>query len=423
MPMKLFVCFIVFLGMCCSKQIFAQNSAELKRRKDALTREIESLNMNLKQTSSNKRLSLQQIKALNAQIRLREAKIKTINSEVFLLKNQISKNTSTVHSLQSQLVQLKKEYASTIIFAFRNKKSYNALMFIFASMDFNQAYMRLKYIHQINAYRQKRAKYIGDTEHHLYVKIEELDHNKQQKANLLQDQQKEKKTLGQEKNNQAKVLTGLSKQERELKQDLSKKQKESARLNRSIQNAINKEIEEARRRAEAEEREAIARAKANNNTTPNTKPILKGSSILAATPESAKLSSDFLGSRGNLPWPVANGIIMESFGPHKYGANVKTENNGIDIKTAVGSTVRAIFSGEVATVQNFAGSYAVLIRHGEYFTVYSNLRSVSVSKGQKVTLKQTIGTVLTSTEDGTTEVHFEIRKGATPMNPESWLAN
>lgn len=414
--MKWVVFFLVFIGVCIDSYTFAQSSAELKRRKDALTREIEALNGSLNQTSSSKRLSLKQIKALNAQIHLREAKISTINSEIFLLKNQISKNTSTVHSLQMQLAQLRKEYEQMILFAFRNKDSYNQLMFIFAAQDFNKAYKRLKYLHQIGEYRRKQAAEMQDTQRKLNIKIIALDHDKQEKNHLLQDQEKEKKTLGKEKSNQAKVLTGLTKQEKELKQELSQKQRESARLNKAIQAAINREIEEARRKAEAE-------AKANSKNASSSKPVSKGSSILAATPEAAKLSSDFASSRGNLPWPVTNGVIMESFGMHRYGANVKTENNGVDIKTAVGSTVRAVFAGEVATVQNFAGSYAILIRHGEYFTVYSNLRSVNVSKGQKVSLKQAIGTVLTDTGDGTTQVHFEVRKGAAPLNPESWLAN
>jgi murein hydrolase activator len=144
---------------------------------------------------------------------------------------------------------------------------------------------------------------------------------------------------------------------------------------------------------------------------------------LAATPESAKLSSDFLGSRGSLPWPVSNGMVIEDFGNHTIGRNVTTENNGVDIKTAAGSQVRAVFSGEVAAVQNISGSYAILIRHGEYFTVYSNLKSVNVSRGQKVSLKQNIGIVITDPIDNTTEVHFEVRKGATPLNPSSWLSN
>lgn len=310
-----------------------------------------------------------------------------------------------------------------VLFAFRNQSSYSKLMFIFASGNFNQAYKRLKYLQQFSEYRKKQAKYIEGTAEDLNIKIKELDRNKQQKSHLLDDQQKEKQTLGVQKNSKSKVLTGLSREEKKLKQELSKKQRESATLNRAIANAINREIEAARRRAEAEARAAAEKAKAENKEAPDAKPISRGSSILAATPESAKLSSDFLGSRGSLPWPVTSGMIIEGFGNHTYGRNVTTENNGVDIKTAPGSAVRAVFGGEVAAVQNFAGSYAVLIRHGEYFTVYSNLKSVSVARGQKVSLKQNIGSVITDSVDGTTEVHFEIRKGAEPMNPASWLAN
>ena len=416
--------YLLFVTLfCLCSTTFGQSSSELKRRKDALSREIASLNSSLNQTSTNKNLSLKQIRALNAQIRLREEKISTINSEVRLLDNQISDNTSTVRSLQSQLDKLKQEYAGMVLFAFRNQSSYSKLMFIFAAQNFNQAYKRLKYLQQFSEYRKKQARYIEGTSKDLNIKISQLDRNKQEKSNLLSDQKKERNTLGVQKDSKAKVLTGLNKQEKKLKQELSQKQRESATLNRAIQNAINREIEEARRRAEAEARAAAAKAKAENKDAPDLKPVSKGSSILAATPESAKLSSDFLGSRGSLPWPVTNGIIIEDFGNHMYGRNVTTENNGVDIKTAPGSSVRAVFAGEVAAVQNFAGSFAVLIRHGEYFTVYSNLRTANVSRGQKVTLKQNIGTVITDPVDGTTEVHFEVRKGASPMNPAGWLAN
>ena len=421
--MKLLSYFLFFSIFCLGSVAFGQSSSELKRRKESLSREIESLNKSLNKTSSNKNLSLKQIRALNAQIRLREEKISTINSEVRLLDNQISDNTNTVRSLQAQLNKLKKEYAGMVLFAFRNQSSYSKMMFIFASQNFNQAYKRLKYLQQFSEYRKKQATYIEGTANELNVKIQQLDRNKLEKSHLLTDQQKERQTLGVQKNSKSRVLTGLSREEKKLKQELNQKQRESATLNRAIANAINREIEEARKRAEAEARAAAAKAKAENKDAPDAKPISRGSSILAATPESAKLSSDFLGSRGSLPWPVTNGLIIEGFGNHTYGRNVTTENNGVDIKTAPGSAVRAVFAGEVAAVQNFAGSYAVLIRHGEYFTVYSNLRSVNVSRGQKVTLKQNIGSVITDGVDGTTEVHFEVRKGAEPMNPAGWLAN
>jgi septal ring factor EnvC (AmiA/AmiB activator) len=421
--MKSLKCIFFLFFFSLASQAFAQSSSDLRRQKEALTREIESLNRSLNQTANNKNLSLKEIRALNAQIRLREKKINVINSEVKLLDNQISDNTNTVRSLQSQLNKLKKEYAAMVLFAFRNQSAYSKLMFIFAAENFNQSYKRLKYLQQFSEYRKKQARYIDATQKDLNVKIVELDRNKQEKSSLLSDQQKEKKTLGIQKNSKSKVLSSLTTKEKKLKQELTQKQKESARLNRAIQNAINREIQEARRRAQAEAKAELAKAKAENRAAPDARPVASGSSILSATPESAKLSSDFLGSRGNLPWPVSNGMVIEDFGNHTIGRNVTVENNGVDIKTAPGSQVRAVFAGEVAAVQNISGSYAVLIRHGEYFTVYSNLKSVSVSRGQKVTLKQSIGVVITDPVDGTTEVHFEVRKGAVPMNPASWLTN
>lgn len=411
--MKFYKGAIFLLFLLFSSQAFAQSSAELKRRKEALTREIESLNKSLRSTASTKRLSLKQIKFLNAQIRLREEKINTINSEVRLLDNQISDKTNTVRSLHAQLLKLKKEYAGMILFAFRNQSSYSKLMFIFASSDFNQAYKRLKYLQQFSEYRKKQARYIEETQKELNSNIIELDRNKDEKRNLLVSQEKERQNLGQAKSSQSKVVSSLSRQERQYRQELARKKKENDRLNRAIQQAIRREIEEERKRAEV----AAAAAGASGKEVP------KSTNVLAATPEAIKLSADFLGNRGRLPWPVANGTITEGFGIHRYGANVVSENNGVDIKTNPGSAVRAVFSGEVSGVQSIGNTYAVIIRHGEYFTVYSNLRSVSISRGQKVSLKQTIGTVATDPTDGSAEAHFELWKGVTPINPSSWLAN
>ncbi|HEX8377902.1 MAG TPA: peptidoglycan DD-metalloendopeptidase family protein [Pedobacter sp.] len=408
--------FILFVFLSIAGASFGQSSAELKRRKEALTREIEDLKRSQNKISKNKRLSIKQINVLNTQIRLREEKIHTINSEVKLLNNQISESNNNVRSLQAQLDKLKKEYAGMVLFAFRNQSAYGKLMFIFASENFNQAYKRLKYLQQFGDYRKKQAHYIQDTQKELGIRIVELDQNKRKKNNLLHSQENEKVTLGKEKKNQAVELSKLTKQEKQVRQEVSSKQKEVKQLNRSINAAINREIAEARRRAEAAAKAAAERA----GTT--AKPVSRGSSVLTSTPEAAKLSSDFLGNRGRLPWPVAQGQIVSRYGISKYG-NVTVDNNGVDIKTNPGSSVRAVFSGEVSTVLNMGGSYAILIVHGEYFTVYSNLRSVSVSKGEKVAVKQTIGSVITDPVDGTTQLHFEVRKGGSPTNPESWLAN
>jgi septal ring factor EnvC (AmiA/AmiB activator) len=420
---KLFL-FTVILTFTCHAfgQSNAESSADLKRQQASLQREIDQLNRSLEQTSSSKRLSQRQINELNAKIRIRQEKINVMSSQIKVLDNQISDNTNTISSLQTQLNKLKKEYAGMVLFAFRNQSSYNKLMFVFASQNFNQAYKRLKYLQQFTEYRKKQAKYIQQTQKDLGAKIVELDQNKKEKSDVLRAQEKEKQMQLEAKADQARVLSNLTRQERQYQQDLNQKQREAANLRRRFNEAINREIELARKAAEEEARSGAAKAKAENREAPATKPLSTSANVLTATPEAAKLSADFLENRGRLPWPVAQGIIVEEFGQHTTGVNVKTNNDGVDIKTNEGSTVRSVFSGTVTTVFTLEGKKAVLINHGEYFTAYSNLKSVSVTKGQKVSVKQAIGTVFTDPDDGTTQVHFEIRKVSTPIDPEIWLA-
>jgi septal ring factor EnvC (AmiA/AmiB activator) len=403
----------------------AQSSAELKRQREKLNEQLNELNHQYEETASNKRSTLKQLNILKAQINLRIEKISTINTEVRLLDNQISESNNTVHSLQNQLGQLKKQYAAMVLFAFRNQSAYNKLMFVFAAKDFNQAYRRLKYLQQFGAYRERQANYIEGTEKDLHVKIVELDENKKQKSTLLQDQQKEKENLGKEKNNQLQIVNTLSKQQGQLKEQQREVQNRIAKTDREIRAAVRREIEEQRRKAEEAARLAAEKARAENRVVTVTKKTITNKStdseVLNATPEAARLSNDFLGNRGRLPWPVSNGVIIQDFGTY-YTEGIKNDNSGIDIKTNNGASVRAVFEGKVASVKNVYGTYMVLIIHGEYFTVYSNLRSVSVAKGDKVNTKQNIGTVANDSSTGIPEVHFEIYRVKEVVNPKSWLA-
>jgi len=430
--MKFFKAALFLFLVLTATGVFAQSSSELKRRKDKLTEELEQLNREYQQTASSKKVSLKQLNILRAQINLREEKIVNINSEIRNLDNQISQNNNTVHSLQSQLDQLKKDYAGMVLFAYRNQSAYNKLMFIFASKDFNQAYRRLKYLQQFGTYRERQAGYIQGTQKELHVKINELDRSKQEKSHLLQDQEKEKETLGKEKSNQIKVVSELSKHQGELKQQQRDVQKRIAKTNKEINSAIRREIEAARREAEAKAREeariAAAKAKAENRevTPPTRKAITKSSTnseVLNATPEAARLSNDFLGNRGRLPWPVANGQLVHGFGPYMDSDGIKNDNNGYEIRTSPNAAVRAVFEGEVRRIVDVVGTYLVVIKHGEYFTAYSNLRSVSVSVGQKVSTKQTIGTVAIDASTGDATMTFTLSKGVVFNNPNAWLAN
>lgn len=302
-------------------------------------------------------------------------------------------------------------------------------MFVFASNDFNQAYKRMKYLQQFGSYRERQASAIRNTQDELHSKINELDRTKKDKSTLLADQEKEKQTLGQQKNDEAQVVSQLSKQQGRIKQQQIDHRNSIERLNRQIAAEIRREIAEARRKAEEEarRREAAeaAKAKAENRAVePSTvKRITKNSTtseVLNATPEAAKLSNDFLGNKGRLPWPVANGGVTQGFGMYSAGG-IKNDNKGIDIKTGEGANVRAVFNGEVNSVTNIGGTYFVLIKHGEYFTVYSNLRSVAVSKGQRVSTKQILGSVATDNDTGLSIAHFELWKGSDAVNPSTWL--
>ena len=425
--MKFFKAGLFLIGVFIAVSVHAQSSDELKRRRDKYNEELEKLNREYEETANNKKSSLKQLNLLKAQINLREQKISNINSEVRLLDNQISESTSTVHSLQGQLDQLRQEYAAMILFAYRNQSSYNKLMFIFAAKDFNQSYKRLKYLQQFGAYRERQAQYIEGTEKDLHVKITELDNTKKQKNTLLVDQVKEKTQLGEQRKDQAEVVADLSRQQGELKQQQRDLQRKITRTNQEINAAIRREIEEQRRKAEAAAKAAAAAAAAggaeNKNVTVSKKAITKSSTtseVLNATPESARLSNDFLGNKGSLPWPVTNGVVTQGFGKYTM-EGITSENNGIDIKTNENASVRAVFEGKVAAINNVYGTYTVIIIHGEYFTAYSNLRSVSVSKGQKVSTKQNIGTVATESASGIPKVNFQLWKGATPVNPTIWL--
>ncbi|HLT42543.1 MAG TPA: peptidoglycan DD-metalloendopeptidase family protein [Sphingobacteriaceae bacterium] len=435
---RLILCVFVFILF--AKTSTAQSSADLRKQRERLTREIDLLNKSLQTTSTNKNLTLKQVNALLAQIKLREQKISTINSEVELIDREIRKNTQEIKKLEDQLAELKKKYADMIRFAFRNKSGYNKLMFLFAANDFNQAFKRVKYLQQFSESRKNQAKEIEETQDTLKNKIAELEANKNEKSSLIKAQEDEKQTLGAQKAEKDKVVSGFASQEKEFKSELAKKKQEADRLSRAIQAAIRKEIEEERRREEearkAAEAVAAAKAKADaEKAAASGKPVevapkpaepkpetKSAANILSATPEAAKLSVDFTSNRGKLPWPVENGIVTQGYGQHTYGRNVTVNNSGLNIRTNDGQAVRAVFNGVVSSVVQMPGGYAVIIRHGKFFTVYSNLHSVSVKKLQTVSVKQTIGVAAKDPIEGTTEIHFEIWEGSAPINPTPWLA-
>jgi septal ring factor EnvC (AmiA/AmiB activator) len=242
---------------------------------------------------------------------------------------------------------------------------------------------------------------------------------KEDKSRLLTTQEKQVQQLDKEKQEQVDVLNNLASKEKKLRADLKDKQKKQQQLSAKIEEIIKKEIETARSAAKKKSSSTLTASK-------STKKIDAGSAaVLLNTPETIKLSEDFENNKGRLPWPVEKGIISSSFGRHAHPVwhDVYVNNNGVDINSSKGSKARAIFDGRVITVFMVYDKYAVLIQHGEYFSLYSNLENVFVKKDDKVITKQPIGTVQTNEEEGKTELHLEIWRGSNKMDPELWMAS
>lgn len=395
---------LFFFIVVLQQGLFAQSKKELEGKKKQLQKEIKQTESLLNETKKNKKLSLNQLVTLNKKISVREQLIQTIQAEIRIAEKQIKENKEIITSLKNDLQKLKEEYARMIYYAYKNQDAYSRIMFVFSAQDFSQAYRRLKYMQQYSYYRQKQAEMIEKTQELLNKKVAELEDKKRQKQQLLGIEEEEKQVLAKEKTEQEKILTQLQEQEKELLKKIREKEQEQRQLQLAIQRIIEEEI-----------RKSIEKAKSDG-----TKPAEKG---LTLTPEAQKLSNTFEANKGKLPWPVAEGIITGKHGeqPHPVLKGITIKNNGVDISTKKDAPVRAVFEGEVtglATVPGFGK--VVMIRHGEYLSVYSNLRDVLVKKGDKIKTKQNIGVVETD-DNGKTEVHFEIWKGSTLMNPETWL--
>lgn len=427
--MKILKIFLLSFLILFTSQAIAQSSWQLKKKKESIQKEIKLLQRNLNRASRNRRLTYSQLNALSAKIRLMQSKITVINSEIRNLDHQIHTNKRDVYSLQDRLATLKEDYADMIRFAQKNSNSYDKMMFIFSSENFNQAYKRLKYFQQFGDYRKKQMDYIAGTQKSLNYKIVVLDKDLKEKNNLLLEQEKERIQLDRNKSRQAVVLRRFSKQEKRYKQDLAARKRQQAQINRSYRNAIVRELAAERKRALAAarakaakaaqlDRIAAAKAKAANRPAPVAK-AKSASAYMALTPSAKKLSAGFESNRGSLPWPVSRGTITETFGKHKSGQASYT-NGGVTITTASGALVRAVFNGQVSKVGSLPGGYYVLIKHGQYFTVYQNLRSVSVARGTNVTTKQTIGVVATA--GSIPELQFQIYRGAVAQNPAAWIS-
>lgn len=399
--------YLVFLGVLglfiFSISAHAQSKNDLVKKKKQLQKEIRLTNKLLKETKKNKNLSLDELLKLKSKINSRTSLISTMNSEISLINKDITASENNIIASENEIIRLKKEYAKIIYYAYKHRNTYDKIMFVFASEDVNQAYKRLKYIQQYTEYRKSQAQAIITTQEELQLQIESLKKIQQENSVLVSLQEDEKQQLSVEKSEQENVVNKLQGQEEELKKKLRKKEEARRKLQKAIQRIITAEIKKAREAA-----------KKSGSTA-------KG---FPMTPEAKKLSASFAANKGKLPWPVEQGVITAKFGkhPHPVLAGIVINNNGIDISTTKGANSRAIFSGIVSSVAIIPGEgKVVMVRHGEYLSVYSYMSEVFVSKGDKISTKQELGVLITESGKGKTTMHLEIWKGMTKLNPQYWI--
>lgn len=409
---KLFLfLFLVFLGFSIQGQNIVQTKksrAELEREKAEIQKKLLEFDKILKRTTETKKVSVGQLNAVNRQLQARVTYINTLSREVQLIDREITNTELKIKALENELQSLKDEYSKMIYTSAKLNQGMTITAFVFSSSTFKQFYMRLKYLKQYSDARKKQAEQIEKVTDELVIARENLASKKEEKQQVLQKEQQQKSELDKAKQEQQGIVNTLNKQEQDLRRQIEAARKQQENLNRLIRSIIEEEI----RRAEAEAK------KANSTAT-----RASGSSI-PLTPEAAALSTSFAGNRGKLPWPVESGFVSKRFGnqPHPTLKGVVEPNDGIDIQTTPNANVRAVFDGEVtkvATVPGYGGT--ILIKHGEYYTLYSKLKVISVKTGDKVKAKQVIGQVYTN-KDGVSEVHFETWKGLSPMDPSIWLA-
>ncbi len=434
----------LFIFCMCSQPFLlpAQNpknpKKDLENKKKRINEEISEINSMLNETKANKKSSIGALVNINMKLEKRQDLINTINAQIRQINREIKQNEKQVELLKNSLLKLKAEYARMIVFAQRNRDAYTALMFIFSSETFNQAYSRLKYMQQYSEFRKKQAVEIIGTQTLLLSKLTELKEQRHEKNVLLGNEEEEKTNLNAEKVEQEQVLTDLQKKEKELKSELEKKKQDAIQLQLAIKRLIEAEIrrkaEEAAKAAEAAARakeekaseEKKKRSKKEKNNAVASVPEKKEALVPELTEEAEALSEDFSNNRGKLPWPVTKGIICETYGEHEHPAikGFMMFNNGVEICATKGMQARAVFEGEVTGIAiSPTGGKLVIIRHGEYLSVYSNLSDVLVKTGQKVSIKQPIGTVMHNEEEGKTSMNLQIWKGQKTMDPSGWLFN
>ena len=423
MKLKFFIIslFVVFT-------LSAQNSKikNLQSQRENSLREIEVTNQMLSQTSNSKKNALNRLSLLSQQIMSRKKVISTLNQEIEVLNQEIKQTEEEIVSLEKELDYKKKSYAESIRHLYFHKNTQDKLLFILSGEDFAQSYRRMRYLKEYSDWQKELGGGIVSKQTDLKKKKQYLVESKKEKLALMNLKETEGNNLKREESTQQNEVKSLTAKEKDLQKELDKKKKQADELNRQIERAIADEIQRAN--AEAERiRKANAEAEKSKKTN-EIREVRKAETVggYAMTKEEQRLSSDFSSNKGKIPYPMKGSYkITSRFGQQQHQSlkHVKTNNNGIDIQTTPNNDAKAVFGGVISKVFVIPGyNNSVIIRHGNYLTVYANLSDVYVKANDKVKTGQSIGKIFTDNEDGNiTILHFELWKEKTKLNPMNWL--
>jgi septal ring factor EnvC (AmiA/AmiB activator) len=430
----LLVIIILFLNTSVFAQKTSQKRKQLEKERKTLLARIGETKKVLAENKEKENTKLTELKAINAQIKTREKVINNIGQEIFEISVEVNESKTTIDTLKAQLARLKKDYANNMVAIYKNKTNLNDLTFIFNANGFNDAYKRIKYLDKLSEYKQLQARLIVNIQKSIEDEINNMLQVKKQSEQLYYVKEGEKKELEVDKKVETKVLTGLQQKQKVLQEEQAQNERNFQKLSQKISDLIQKEIEEARRREDerrriANEKAAKERAKliaANKKKGIETLPESKKVPDSNISPDDIKTNASFENMKNRLPWPVNNGYIAEGFGTHQHPTlkAVHTTNNGINILCKKETTVKSVFKGKVKAIFEVPGmEKIILVKHGEYFTVYAKLENVQVRIGQEINAGDVLATVFTFDFEQKTELHFEIFKNKKALNPELWLRN
>lgn len=427
MPSKIFATLVFFL---CTIAALAQEPTkdQLEKQRADLRKEIQATEKALIETQKTTKVNVGQLTLINKKLNLQDNVIRNISGEIQKLGDNIYLSQLEINKIKRILDTLKIEYAKSMVYAYKNRSNYDFLNFIFAANNFNDAIKRIAYLKSYRNYREMQAENILKTQALLEDKIEKLSGMKAQKKDVLDEKDKELEKLQKQKEEKASIVNQLKGRQKELSAQVREKRKQDAKLKNAITAMIRREIERAKAEAARKEKERLAAAAKNNKaeagsdkpaTASKSASSIPSGSVLVSSEADRELNASFEKNKGALPWP-ADGYVISHFGPNQYPGGIDYNNPGVSIGVKVGAPVKSVFDGEVTLVNYMDDKQVVFIKHGKYFTVYSNLSSAGVQRGDKVKTGQVIGKAGVN-DDGNGEVDFILMQESNNVNPESWL--